>query len=186
MKTIVAAARFLAAVVEKCPELLTSSLWDATIISLVYWMLTVKKSQNLLLLPSRSGRLPLVPETSTAEVKERNSKPSGINLKLSTVSNMNQMPESFCIDSNSEAVFAMAIFQLYRVFSDFLVGSHDDDDDDSDGVKMSHKKLKMEWMDIFASDVHEAVVSTFYSVAGKCLNLTWMMYCFKPSQYTPI
>lgn len=169
VKTVVAAARFLAAVIEKCPELLTSSLWDTTIISLASWMLTVKNSRHLLLLPSRSGRLPLVSKTLTTKVKERSSEPPGINMKLSTVSESNQISDSLCMDSNSETVFAMAVFHLYKALSDFLAGSHDDDSGD---VKMFHEKLKTEWMDVFSDDVHEAVVSTFYSVTGKCLYLT--------------
>jgi hypothetical protein len=166
---VVAAARFLAAVIEKCPELVTSSLWDVTIVSLASWMLTVKNSQHLVLLPSRSGRLLLVPTTLTAKVKESSSEPPGINLKLSTVSKSKQMTDSFCMDSNIETVFALAIFHLFKALSDFLAASHDDDNGD---VKMFHEKLKMEWMDVFSDDVHEAIVSTFYSVTGKCLYLT--------------
>lgn len=170
VKTVVAAARFLAAVIEKCPELLTSSLWDTTIISLASWMLTVKNSRNLLFLPSRSGILPLLPKTLTIKVKERSCESPGINLKLSTVSKSNQMAESFCMDSNNETVFALAIFHLYKALSNFLTVSHDNDSGD---VKMFHEKLKTEWLDVFSEDVHEAVVSIFYSVTGKCLNLNF-------------
>lgn len=177
-KTVIAAARFLAALVEKCPELLTSSHWDATVISLTSWMLTVKNSCHLLLLPSKSGILPLVPKTAKAEVKQRSNVLDGTKQKLSAVIEPRDMAALFYPDSNSEAVFAEAVFQLYKALHDFLVTSHDEYNGD---VKKFHEKLKTEWTDVFANYVQEAVVSIFYTVTGKYLIL---MYCFKCSQCT--
>lgn len=168
-KAVIASARFLTAVVEKCPELLTSNLWDATIISLSSWMLTVKNSQHLLLLPSKHGILPLVPKALTTEATQ-SSVPSDKCQKLSALSESGQMADSFCLDSNSETVFAVAIFQLYKALSNFMAGPHDDSD-----VKMFHEKLKVEWTDVFANDVHEAIVSTFYAITGKFHCLTWLI-----------
>lgn len=157
-KTVIVAARFLAAVVEKCPELLTSSQWDATVISLASWVLTVKNSCHLLLLPSQSGILPLVLKTAVAEVKQRSNVLDGTKQKLSAVTEPRDMA-----DSNSEAEFAVAVFQLYKAVHDFLATSHDGYGGD---VKKFHEKLKTEWTDVFANYVQEAVISLFYAVTG--------------------
>lgn len=177
-KTVIAAARFLAAVVEKCPELLASSQWDATVISLTSWVMTVRNSCHLLLLPSKSGILPLMPKAAKAEIKQRSNVLDGTKRKLSAVTEPRDMTALFCLDSNSEAVFAVAVFRLYKALHDFLAASHDEY---SGEVKKFHEKLKTEWKDVFANCVHEAIVSIFYTVSGKYLIL---MYCFKYSQYT--
>jgi hypothetical protein len=163
-KKVIAAARFLAAVVGKCPQLLTSHLWDATIISLASWMLTVKNSRNLLLLPPESGMLPLVPKMLPVEAKQGSNVLPVSKKKLSTVPESSHMVQSFCLDSNNEAMFAMAIFQLYKALSDFLTGCYNDLDR---AVQISLENMIMEWTDVFADVVHEAVVSVFYTVIGK-------------------
>jgi len=166
VKGVIAVARFLAAVVEKCPQLLTSHLWDATIVSLASWMLTLKNSRNLLLLPPEGGILPLVPKTLSVEVKQGNNVPSDSKKKLSRVCESSRMVESFCLDSNNNnnAAFAVAVFQLYKVLTDFLAGHPNDLDH---AVQISLENMIMEWTDVFADDVHKAVVSVFYTVIGK-------------------
>jgi hypothetical protein len=161
---VIVAARFLAAIVEKWPQLLTSHLWDATIISLASWMLTVKNSRNLLLLPPESGILPLVPKTLPDEAKQRSNVPTGSKKKLSTVPESSQMVKSFCLDGNNEAVFAVAVFQLYKVLSDLFTGRHQDLDH---AVQSCLENMIMEWNEVFADVVHEAVVSIFYTVTGE-------------------
>lgn len=164
VKGVIAAARFLAAVVEKCPQLLTSHLWDVTIISLASWMLTVKNSRNLLLLPPEGGILPLVPKTLPVEAKQGNNVPPDSKKKLSAVRESSHMVESFCLDGNNSATFAVAVFQLYKALSDFLAGHHNDLDH---VVQISLENMIMEWTDVFADDVHKAIVSVFYTVIGK-------------------
>lgn len=172
-KTVTVAARFLAAVVEKCPEILTSSQWDATVISLTSWMLTLKNSCHLLLCPSESGIFPLVPKTATVEDKQRSNVHEGTKEKLPAVTGPQEMAVLFHLDNNSEAVFAVAVFQLYKALHDFLARSHDGYSGD---MKKFHEKLKKEWTDVFANDVHEAVVSIFYTVTGKCLILVCELF----------
>jgi hypothetical protein len=154
-KKVTAAARFLAAVMEKCPQLLTSDLWDATMISLASWMQTVKNSRNLLLLPPESGILPLLPKTLL---------PPGSKKKLSTVPDSSHIVKSFYLDSNNEAMFTVAVFQLYKALSDFLTGCYNDLDHP---VQISVENMLVEWTDVFADVVHEAVLSIFYTVTGK-------------------
>jgi hypothetical protein len=163
-KTVIVVARFLAAVVEKCPELLTSNQWDATVISLTSWMLTLKNSCHSLLCSSESGMLPLVPKTVKFEDKQRSSVHEGRKEKIPAVADHQEMAVLFDLDRNSEAVFAVAVFQLYKALHDFLDRSHDEYSGD---VKMFHEKLKAEWTDVFSKYVHEAVVSTFYTVTSK-------------------
>jgi hypothetical protein len=164
VKGVIAVARFLAAVVEKCPQLLTSHLWDATIISLASWMLTLKSSRNLLLVPPEGGILPLLPKTLPVEAKQGNNMPSDSKKKLSAVCESSSMVESFCLHSNNNAAFAVAVFQLYKALTDFLAGHHNDLDH---AVQISLENMIMEWTDVFADDVHKAVVSVFYTVIGK-------------------
>lgn len=174
VKGVIAAARFLAAVVEKCPHLLASHLWDATIISLVSWMLTVKNSSNLLLLPPGEGILPLVPNTLQVEAKQGKNVPSDSEKKLSAVRESSHVVESFSLDSNNNAAFAVAVFQLYKALSDFLAGHHNDLDH---AVQISLENMIMEWTDVFADDVHKAVVSVFYTVIGKLVCLQYLKIC---------
>jgi hypothetical protein len=164
VKGVIAVARFLAAMVEKCPQLLTSRLWDTTIISLASWMLILQSSRDLLLLPPGGGILPLVPNTLPVEAKLGNNVPSDSKKKLSAVCESGSMVESFCLDSNNNAVFAVAVFQLYKALTDFLAGHHNDLDH---AVQISLENMIMEWTDVFADDVHKAVVSVFYTVIGK-------------------
>ena len=157
-------ARFLAAVVKKCPQLLTSDLWDATIISLASWMLTLKNSRNLLLLPPEGGILPLVPKTLPVEAKHGKNAPPDSKKNLSAVGESSRMVELFCLDSNNNAAFAVAVFDLYKALTDFLAWQHNDLDH---AVQISLENMIMEWTDVFADDVHKAVVSVFYTVIGK-------------------
>lgn len=149
-------ARFLAAVVEKCPQLLTADLWDATIISLASWVLTLKNSRNLLLLPPEGGILPLVPKTLPVEAKHGNNVPPDSKKNLSAVGKSSHMVKLFCLDSNNNATFAVAVFQLYKAVTDFLAGQYN---------VLDH--MVMEWTDVFADVVHKAVVSVFFTVIGK-------------------
>ena len=164
VKGVIAVARFLAAVVGKCPQLLTSHLWDAAIISLASWMLTLKNSRDLLLLPPEGGILPLVPKTLPVEAKEGNNVPPDSKKKLSAVRESSRTVESFCLDSNNNAAFAVAVFQLYKALTDFLAGHHNDLDH---AVQISLENMILEWTEVFADDVHKAVVSVFYTVIGK-------------------
>jgi hypothetical protein len=74
------------------------------------------------------------------------------------------MVESFCLDSNNNAAFAVAVFQLYKALTDFLAGCHNDLDHT---VQISLENMITEWTEVFADDVHKAVVSVFYTVIGK-------------------
>lgn len=174
VKGVIAVARFLAAVVEKCPQLLASHLWDAIIISLASWMLTVKNSRNLLLLPPGGDILPLVPNTLRVEAKQGNNVPPDSKKKLSAVHESSRVVESFSLDSNNNAAFAVAVFQLYKALSDFLAGHHNDLDNT---IQISLENMIMEWTDVFADDVHKAVVSVFYTVIGKLMYLRYLKIC---------
>jgi hypothetical protein len=172
-RTVIVVARFLAAVVKKCPELLSSSQWDATVISLSSWMLTLKNSCHLLLCPSERCIFPLVPKPATVEDKQRSIVHEGTKQKLTAVTERQKMDVLFCLDSDSEAVFAVAIFQLYKALHDFLARSHEEYSGD---VKEFHEKLKKEWTDVFANYVHEAVASIFYTVTSKYLILVGVLF----------
>jgi hypothetical protein len=127
-------------------------------------MLTLKNSRNLPLLPPEGGILPLVPKTLPVEAKEGNSVPPDSKKKLSAVRESSRTVESFCLDSNNNAAFAVAVFQLYKALTDFLAVHYNDLDH---AVQISLENMIMEWTDVFADDVHKALVSVFYTVIGK-------------------
>jgi hypothetical protein len=97
----------------------------------------------------------------------------GTNQKLSGATEPSEMAVLYCLNNNSEAVFAVAVFQLYKSLHDFLVRSHDEDSGD---VKNFYENLKREWTDVFANYVHEAVVSVFYTVTGKYQILVGVLF----------
>jgi hypothetical protein len=105
-----------------------------------------------------------VPKTLPVEAKEGNIVPSDSKKKLSAVRESSRTVESFCLDSNNNAAFAVAVFQLYKSLTDFLAVHHNDLDH---AVQISLENTIMEWTDVFADDVHKALVSVFYTVIGK-------------------
>jgi hypothetical protein len=137
-------------------------------------MLTVKNSSNLLLLPPGEGILPLVPNTLQVEAKQGKNVLPDSKKKLSSVCESSRVVESFSLDSNNNAAFAVAVFQLYKALSDFLAGHHNDLDQ---AVQISLETMIMEWTAGVADDGPKAVVSVFFTVIGKLVCLQYLKIC---------
>lgn len=149
-KAAAATSRFLAAVIEKCPELLTADHWDAIIIS-VADKLSMKYSQNLLLCYPATHCLPLV------STRETQSADTSMHHSTST-------SKPLLMENLSGSLLVVAVFELYKSLSVFFTTPRTEND--SLVVRRFHEKLSVEWKDVFADDVHDVLIHIFSTISG--------------------